>query len=94
MADKVRILAEENVDHQVEKALDLYLDRVRGGRLVVIGAILDITNQYGKGKNRLLVININGEKREKALRRLPLTNKLSSKLKKLLGRKPATSHRK
>ena len=93
LSEKVKKLAEENVDHQVEKALDLYQDRVRSGRLVVIGAILDITNQYGKGKNRLLVININGEKREKALRRLPLTNNLSPKLKKLLGRQQAPSQK-
>ncbi|MEN8258801.1 MAG: carbonic anhydrase [Thermodesulfobacteriota bacterium] len=94
LAKKVQILVEKNVDHQVEKALDLYVDRIRGGRLVVIGAVLDISNQYGNGKNRLLVININGEKRQKALRRLPLTNNLSPGLKKFLGRQPAASRTK
>lgn len=86
LAQKVQVLAEKNIDHQVEKAMDLYHDRIRGGRLVVIGAILDIANQYGKGKNRLFIININGEKRKKALQRMTLTNNLRPKLKDFLGR--------
>ncbi len=88
-AQQVQSLVEKNVDHQVEKAMDLYHDRIRGGRLVVIGAVLDIANHYGKGKNRLLIININGERRDKALQQLPVTNNLRPGLKKFLGRQPA-----
>ena len=89
LAQKMLTLMEKNIDHQVEKALEFYQDRIRGGRLVVIGAVLDITNQYGKGKNRLLIVNINGEKRDDNLRRLSLTNNLRPELKKFLGRTPA-----
>jgi carbonic anhydrase len=87
---KVQMLVEKNIDHQVDKAMELYQERIRDDRLVVIGAVLDIANQYGKGKNRLLIININGEKSDNALRRLPLTNNLPPELKKFLGREPAT----
>lgn len=88
MAQKVQDLVEKNIDHQVAEALELYQDRIREGRLVIIGAVLDIANQYDLGKNRLLIININGEKSAKALRRMSLTNNLRPELKKFLGRKP------
>ena len=90
LAQKNHALVEKNVDHQVSKAVERYQKRIRAGRLVVIGAVLDIANQYGKGKNRLLIININGETRDKSLRRMHITNNLRPGLKKLLGRKRAS----
>ncbi len=88
LPQRLQQLVEKNIDHQVDEAIELYKERIRGGRLVVIGAVLDITNQYGKGKNRLLIININGERRDEALGRMHLTNNLRPELKKALGRRP------
>ncbi len=90
LAKKVQALVEKNIDHQVDKAVELYQERIGGGRLVVIGAVLDIANQYGQGKNKLRIININGERRDNSLHRLALTNNLRPELKKFLGRKPRT----
>lgn len=87
LAQKVLRLAEHNVDHQVTKAVERYQERIKAGRLVVIGAVLDISNDYGKGQNRLVIININGETDTKALRRMRLTNNLAPELKEFLGRK-------
>ncbi len=90
LAKKVQTLMEKNIDHQVDRAMKLYQDRIRVSRLVIIGAVLDIANQYGRGKNKLLIININGERRDSALGRLPITKGLRPELKKFLGRKPAS----
>lgn len=87
LPQKIVDLAEKNVDHQVAKAVERYSERIQAGRLAVIGAILDISNHYGAGKNRLIIININGEQRPDALRRLRLTSNLPLELKKLIGRR-------
>jgi carbonic anhydrase len=86
---KVRLVVESNIDYQVDRAMDRYQDRIRDDRLVVIGAVLDIANHYGKGKNRLLIININGERDAHTLRRLPLTSNIRPQLKHFFGREPA-----
>lgn len=86
---KVRLAVESNIDYQVERAMARYQDRIRDDRLVVIGAVLDIANHYGKGINRLLIININGERDAHTLRRLPLTDNLRPELKRFFGREPA-----
>lgn len=88
LAEQVQMVVENNIDHQVDTAMERYQERIRDGRLVVMGAVLDLTNHYGKGVNRLLIININGERRDHFLQRLPLTNNLRPELKKSLGRKP------
>lgn len=52
---------EGNVDYQVTRALERYRDRVKGGRLVVAGGVIDLANHYGGGPGRLYLINLNGE---------------------------------
>ncbi|MDF1614161.1 carbonic anhydrase [Desulfurivibrio dismutans] len=52
---------ESNVDYQVTRALERYRDRVDGGRLVVVGGVIDLANHYGGGSGRLYLINLNGE---------------------------------
>ncbi len=63
--EKLLRLVEANVDYQVEQALNNYRERVREGRLVVIGSVFDTTNHYGRGDNKLIITNVNGSKGEK-----------------------------
>lgn len=77
---------EDNIDFQVTEAIGRYADRIKSGRLAVIGSVFDCANQYGRGKNRLVIINVNGEKNEKKLKRLRLMNKLDQHLLKYVGR--------
>lgn len=49
------------VDFQVDLAMARYRDRVRAGRLVVVGSVLDTANRYRRGRGRLIIINVNGE---------------------------------
>ncbi len=52
---------EKNVDFQVKEAITRYSDRLQNGRLVVVGAVIDLANQYGHGEKKLIIINVNGE---------------------------------
>ena len=81
-------LVEKNVDFQVATALKRYEHRVESGRLVVIGAVIDLNNQYGHGINRLIIININGETDPERLRGMHHLIRLDKRLRELVGRKP------
>lgn len=82
------VLVEKNVDFQVATALKRYGPRIESGRLVVIGAVIDLNNQYGHGLNRLIIININGETEPERLRALHHLSRLDKRLLALVGRKP------
>ncbi len=76
-AEEERRAIEANVDYQVQQAVARYQDRVKSGRLVVVGGIVDITNAYGRGAGRLLIINVNNVTDLEKLRRLRLMTRLS-----------------
>ncbi len=78
---------ERNVDYQVELATNRYKYRIREGRLVIIGGIIDLTNAYGNGPEKLTIININGVKKSDQLRKMQETSLVGSKLINVLGRK-------
>ncbi|MFP3984298.1 MAG: carbonic anhydrase [Desulfurivibrionaceae bacterium] len=63
-AEKLLRLVETNVDYQVEQAIRYYRERIEDGRLVVIGSVFDTANHYKKGKNKLIITNINSKKGE------------------------------
>ena len=71
---------EDNIDFQVTQAVLRYGDRIKSGRLAVIGSVFDSTNSYDKGINKLIIINVNGEKDEKKLKRLKLMSMLDKNL--------------
>jgi len=81
------LLVEKNVDFQVNAALQRYGQRVENGRLVIIGGIIDLDNQYGFGRNRLLIININGETDPGKLRAKHLLTRLDKRLLGLVGKR-------
>ncbi len=72
---------ERNVDWQVAEAMTFYPDLVKEGKLVVVGAVYDFINAYGKGYGRMVIINVNGEISPQAIKKHPVTKKLSKELK-------------
>lgn len=80
---------EKNVDFQVGQALARYIDRVKTGRLVVVGAIVDFTNQYGHGESKLIIVNLNGETDPEKISASPHLIRLDKKMRQYLGREKA-----
>jgi len=79
-AEQLLRTAEANVDYQVEQAVQRYEDRIKGGRLVVVGGIIDLADLYGRGPGRLIIINVNNERDDNKIKRLRLMNMLDGKL--------------
>lgn len=52
---------ERNVDYQVFLAKQTYADSMKSKHLMVVGAVYDFNNVYGKGRGNLIITNINGE---------------------------------
>lgn len=71
---------EANIDFQVESAVNRYGDRVRSGRLVVVGGVIDLVDAYKRGPGRLIIININNERNDNKLKRLQIMNRLEKML--------------
>ena len=82
------MLVEKNVDFQVATATKRYEQRIESGRLVVIGGVIDLNNQYGFGPNRLIITNINGETAPERLRAMHHLVRLDKRLLDMVGRKP------
>ncbi len=57
---ELAFLSQTNVDYQVEKALEYYGDRVKEGKLSIVGGIYDFVGAYSDTKGRVVVTNING----------------------------------
>ncbi|MFH7319731.1 carbonic anhydrase [Desulfurivibrio sp. D14AmB] len=78
---------EANVDYQVARALERYGDRVQSGRLVVVGAVIDLANQYQAGPGRLHLINLNGETEAEKIKASPHLIRLNREMRDYVGRK-------
>ncbi len=50
----------ENIDNQVSFALKKYHSRVESGKLTIIGAVYDFKNDFGFGRGRVVLTNVNG----------------------------------
>lgn len=57
---ELAFLSQINVDYQIEKAIKYFGDRVREGKLIIIGGIYDFVGAYSKQLGRILITNING----------------------------------
>ena len=69
--DMVEEAVLENIHYQVDLALKRYRQRVKSGELTVVGALYDFANLYGKGKGRVLIVNLNGlRSKEEILQRV------------------------
>ncbi|MBC8317192.1 MAG: carbonic anhydrase [Desulfobulbaceae bacterium] len=91
--DREMRLIEANVDYQVTLASHRYSQRIKAGRLVVVGGVIDLNNHYGSGKNRMRIINVNGEKDTAKLRTLQLFRQLKPERLHSLGREKMPSPR-
>jgi len=65
-----------NVDHQVAFSLGKYRDRVKDGRLTVVGGVYDFRGVFGKGHGRMVVLNVNGETDPETIKGLPALERL------------------
>lgn len=89
LAYRLAKYAEQNIDYQVRLAVERYNDRVKSGRLVVAGSILDLSDYYGRGRGALLIINVNGETITEKLKAMPVMRQLDpDSLDAALGREP------
>lgn len=57
-----------NVNHQIEKAMGAFKEKVTSGNLAVIGAVYDFRNDYGYGTGQLIIVNLNGQTDPKEIR--------------------------
>jgi len=60
--DRVEEAVLENIHLQVELSLKRYKSRIEEGKLTVVGAVYDFANLYGRGKGKVLIVNLNGLK--------------------------------
>jgi carbonic anhydrase len=51
-----------NVNNQVDRAMKMFDQRVKDGKLVVLGAIYDFRDDFKHGAGKLVFVNVNGEK--------------------------------
>lgn len=79
---------EANVDYQVKRAMERYRERIEMGRLVVVGAVVDLANTYGTGAGRLLLINLNGETEPQRLKASTHLVRVPPEMRDFIGRRP------
>lgn len=72
---------ENNVDYQVDLALRRYGDDVKAGRLAIAGCVYDFADLYGRGRGRILLVNLNGVTAGAELAASPLLAQLDGELK-------------
>lgn len=53
-------LAVDNVNDQVERALNVFTQRVNSGQLTIIGAVFDMRDDFDKGAGKVTIVNVNG----------------------------------
>ncbi len=59
-----------NVEEQVRVALGKFDREVTAGKLVVVGAVYDLRNDFGEGYGKLRIVDVNGERDPEQLRGL------------------------
>jgi hypothetical protein len=58
----------ENVNNQVNLAIDKYKDLIDNNLLMVLGTIYDFKNDFGFGKGKMVFVSINEERDGKKIR--------------------------
>lgn len=58
-----------NVNNQVETAILSYSGEIESGQLAVIGAFYDQNNVLKRGKDKLIITNLNGETNPKVIQK-------------------------
>lgn len=68
---------ERNIDYQVNIAFKKYKDLVQLNKLVIIGAYYDFTNDFEKGKGRIIFVNVNKKKDVEEIIKTPYFENIS-----------------
>ncbi|PAW76923.1 MAG: hypothetical protein B9S32_13425 [Verrucomicrobia bacterium Tous-C9LFEB] len=63
---------EHNVDYQVDLAMRRYGAVVNAGKLAIVGGVYDFANLYGRGRGRIVLLNLNGVAGQEAIRAMPV----------------------
>ena len=58
----------KNVDFQINVAVGKYRDLIKEEKLTAIGAFYDFKNDFGKGRGKLLIMNVNGKTDENKIK--------------------------
>lgn len=62
----------DNVHDQVEQATHSFKELVEHKKLTVVGAVFDFANDFNRGNNRLIFINVNGEQNPEKLKKMDI----------------------
>lgn len=68
----------KNVNHQVQLAVDDFKDLVKNDKLVVIGLVYDLHNDFKHGNGKIILVNINNETNSKELANNPYVKGLDN----------------
>lgn len=68
----------KNVNHQVQLAVDDFKDLVKNDKLVVIGLVYDLHNDFKHGNRKIILVNINNETNSKELENNPYVKGLDN----------------
>lgn len=60
-----------NVNNQVTEALKEWVDKVKNGELLIVGAVYDFADDMKQGAGKLNIINMNGETDPAKIRNMP-----------------------
>lgn len=74
---------ERNIDYQVNIAYKKFKDIVNQNKLVIIGAFYDFTNDFNKGKGRVIIVNVNKKKNIDDIVKMPYFEMISEEEKKV-----------
>ena len=72
---------EHNLDYQVSIACKKYKDLIHAGNLTVVGGFYDFRGEFGKGKGKIVIVNVNKTKCVQDIRDLPVFAGLTDKQK-------------
>lgn len=68
----------KNVNNQVKLAIDDFRDLVKNGKLLVIGLVYDLHNDFKLGQGKIILVNINNETSPEALANNPYVKGLKN----------------
>lgn len=75
---------ERNVDYQVDLAMRRYSAVVNADKLAIVGGVYDFANLYGRGRGRIVLLNLNGVAGQEAIRALPIWKEFDEALSNLV----------
>jgi carbonic anhydrase len=69
---------ERNIDYQVNIAYKKYKELVIENKLTIVGAYYDFANDFGKGRGKVIIVNVNKEKDIEDIVKMPMFMSLTA----------------